>query len=267
MFRRSLARTSYQTSFAEISFLGLGAFPDTELCPNKKARQKCCTDKSPRVIILCFVFDFWSPSENSSIKIGFFDKEPSENALLRSRLGLLRKGLLITFARPKKKNGTFSGPALPEHGFPVCRSRTKTDESVFCLGPENQFLSPPSRKSTVSDVPAEGCEITVSNHCFVVFRGFRVFCCDALSASFYLSTLFSSSPSAHVFLLVQVGPFRGYCLIWSKYRGYYQLQVCFWSDFIVVSSERFCAHSLLILCFFGAQLSSNFQPILSAFFV
>ena len=128
-FYEAGARTSYQTSFAEISFLGLGAFPDRELCPHKKAREKCCTDESPRVVILCFVFDVWSPSENSSIKIGFFDKEPSENAVLVSKLGLLRKGVLITFARPKK-NGTFSGPPLPEHGFPVCRCRTKTDETT-----------------------------------------------------------------------------------------------------------------------------------------
>ena len=130
VFRRSLARTSYETSFAEISFLGLGAFPDTELCPHKKAREKCCTDESPRVVVLCFVFDVRSPSENSSIKIGFFVADPSENAVLGSKLGLLRKGLLITFARPKKKNGTFSGPPLPEHGFPVCRSRTKTDKTT-----------------------------------------------------------------------------------------------------------------------------------------
>ena len=130
VFRRSLARTSYQTSFAEISFLGLGAFPGTELCPNKKARQKCCTDESPRVVILWFVFDFWSPSENSSIKIGFFDKEPSENAVLGSKLGLLRKEVLITFARPKKKRDVFRAPPSREHGFPVCRCRTKTDETT-----------------------------------------------------------------------------------------------------------------------------------------
>ena len=36
VFRRSLARTSYQTSFAEISFLGLRAFPDTEFFSKKK---------------------------------------------------------------------------------------------------------------------------------------------------------------------------------------------------------------------------------------
>ena len=126
VFRRSLARTSYQTSFAEISFFG--AFLDTELCPHKNARQKCCTDESPRVVILCFVFDFWSPCENSSIKIGFFDAEPCENALLRSKLGLLRKGVLITFARPKKKTGRFPGPPFPSMDFlfvVVGQKRTK----------------------------------------------------------------------------------------------------------------------------------------------
>ena len=143
VFRRSLARTSYQTSFAEISFLGLGAFLDTELCPHKNARQKCCTDESPRVVILCFVFDFWSPCENSSIKIGFFGAEPCENALLRSKWGLLQKGVLITFARPKKKR-TFSRPPLPEHGFSVCRCRTKTDETTVnvvysVLAPKTNF--------------------------------------------------------------------------------------------------------------------------------
>ena len=120
VFRRSLARTSYQTSFAEISFWGLGAFLDTELCPHKNARQKCCTDESPRVVILCFVFDFWSPCENSSIKIGFFDAEPCENALLRSKLGLLRKGVLITFARPKKKPDVLQAP--PSRAWIFCLS-------------------------------------------------------------------------------------------------------------------------------------------------
>ena len=170
VFRRSLARTSYQTSFAEISFLGLGAFPDTELFSKKKAREKWCSDESHRVVILCFVFDFWSPSENFSIKIGFFDKEPSENAVLGSKLGLLRKRVLITFARPKKKRDVFQTP--PSRPWIFCLSlsdkngRNHCKRSVFCLGPKNQFLSPPSRKSTVSDVPAEGCEITVSNYCF-----------------------------------------------------------------------------------------------------
>ena len=128
VFRRSLARTSYQTSFAEISFLGVGAFLDTEVCPNKKAREKCCTDESPCVVILYFVFDFWNPSENSSIKIGFFDAEPSQNALLRSKWGLLRKGLLITFAPQKKKTGRFPGPLFPSMDFlfvVVGQKRTK----------------------------------------------------------------------------------------------------------------------------------------------
>ena len=62
----------------------------------------------------------------------------------------------------------------------------------------------------------------------------------------YFRSLFSFSPSAHVFLLVQVGPLRGYCLIWSDYRGYYLLQVCFWSDIIVVSSDF--VHTQFSLC-------------------
>ena len=171
VFRRSLARTSYQTSFAEISILGLGAFPDTELCPHKKAREKCCTDESPRVVILCFVFDVWSPSENSSIKIGFFCRRAFWKRGSWLKIGSPPKRASDNFCAAKKKSGTFSGPPLPEHGFPVCRCRTKTDETTVnvvysVLAPKTNFLSPPSRKSTVSDVPAEGCEITVSNHCF-----------------------------------------------------------------------------------------------------
>ena len=128
VFRRSLARTSYETSFVEISFFWRGAFPDTELFPKKKAREKWCSDESHRVVILCFVFDFWSPSENSSLKIGFFHKEPSENAVLGWKLGLLRKGVLITFARPKKKTGRFPGPPFPTMDFlfvVVRQKRTK----------------------------------------------------------------------------------------------------------------------------------------------
>ena len=128
VFRRSLARTSYQTSFVEISFFGRGAFPDTELFPQKKAREKWCSDESHRVVILCFLFDFWSPSENSSLKIGFFDIEPSENAVLGSKLVLLQKGVLITFARPKKKTGRFPGPPFPTMDFlfvVVGQKRTK----------------------------------------------------------------------------------------------------------------------------------------------
>ena len=145
VFRRSLARTSYQTSFAEISFLGLGAFPDTELFSKKKAREKWCSDESHRVVILCFVFDFWSPSENSSIKIGFFDKEPSENAVLGSKLGLLRKGVLITFARPKKKKrDVFQAPPSPTMDFLFVVVGTKTDETTVnvvysVLAPKTNF--------------------------------------------------------------------------------------------------------------------------------
>ena len=113
--------------FRDIVF-ELGPFPETELW-QKKTRQKCFSDETPCVVLLCFVFDFSSPFPNSSVKIGFFVGEASQNALFRSKLGLLRKGLLITFP-PAKKNGTFSEAALPDYGFRVFRFRRGTDETT-----------------------------------------------------------------------------------------------------------------------------------------
>ena len=117
-----------------------------------------------------FFFDFSSPFQNSLVKIGFSVGEASQNALFRSKLGLLRKGLVITFPPAKKKTGRFQGTPFLSMDFMFFvfgkTGRNHCKRSVFCVGPKNQFLSPPFRKLTVSDVPAEGCEITVSNHSF-----------------------------------------------------------------------------------------------------
>ena len=120
VFRCCFARTSYHTSFFERSFLSSD--------PSRK--RSFCKKKAAEVLFgrvyLCrsylFFFDYSRPSQNSSVKIGFFVGEASQNALFRSKLGLLRKGLVITLRRAKK-NGTFSGDAFLGYRFRVFRFR------------------------------------------------------------------------------------------------------------------------------------------------
>ena len=94
----------------------------------KETRQKCSSDESTCVLLYCFVFDFFEPFAKFLGKNKVFCRTGFSKRTFSLKIGFAPKRACDNFSSGKKKNGTVSGDALPEHGFRVFRE--ETDETT-----------------------------------------------------------------------------------------------------------------------------------------
>ena len=110
----------------------LSSGPSRKRSFSKKKRQKCCSDESTCVVLLCCFFDFSSPFQNSSGKIGFLCRRGFSKLTFSLKIGFLPTRPFDNFAPgEKKETGRFSGDAFLRHRIRVFRfRRKKTDETT-----------------------------------------------------------------------------------------------------------------------------------------
>ena len=144
VFRRSLARTSYETSFVEISFFWARSLSGDGAFYTEKSAGKVVFGRVSSCGHSLFSLRFLEPFREFLAKNRVFWHRAFWKRGSWLKIGSPPKRGSDNFCAAKKKNGTFSRPPLPDHGFSVCRCRTKTDETTVnvvysVLAPKTNF--------------------------------------------------------------------------------------------------------------------------------